>query len=364
MNYLDLLQRQRVFNAPMCGITDHPFRELCRRMGAEVTYNQMASSEGMIRSDRQTINLLDLDPGEPRTVIQLFGGEPQALADSARKLQDLGAAVVDLNMGCPVRKVVAGQAGSALLKDLPRVERIFKLMRAAVTVPFTVKMRWDWDHAPGTVGSAALMAARMAEAEGLDSICLHARTRAQGYAGSAQWDQIATLKAAVKIPVIGNGDIREPVDALEMMRQTGCDAVMIGRALIGDPWLMRETIDAIARGSAARGRKAPGWEERRRMMLLHAELLVARRGPKGLTMFRKHAVAYLRGLRGVRQMRNKIMHAATMAQLEEILEEGPDPNDPTMLVVHTDEHEARLRPREGADPGACGCDEAGDAAEA
>lgn len=145
--------------------------------------------------------------------------------------------------------------------------------------------------------------------------------------------------------MIGNGDIREPADALAMIAQTGCDAVMIGRALIGDPWLLRETIEALTRGAAATGRKAPGWEERRAMILRHATMMFERRGAKGLTMFRKHAVAYLRGLRGVRQMRDRMMHVTTPEELEAVLAEGPDPNDHSQIVINTDEHEARLRNR-------------------
>lgn len=343
MSYLDLLQRQRVFNAPMCGISDFPFRLLCRRMGAELTFCEMVSAEGVVRGDRGRQNRLDLEPGEPLVAMQLFGGEPQALAEAARRLQERAVAVIDLNMGCPVRKVVGRQCGSALLRDLPRVGRIFKAMRAAIQIPFTVKMRWDWEGGADLRRSAALEAARIAEGEGLDAICLHPRTRSQGYAGQACWDQIALMKAEVSIPVIGNGDIREPADALAMTAQTGCDAVMIGRALIGDPWLMRETLEAFQRGSAAPGRQMPGWEERRPMILHHATLMFARRGPKAFPMFRKHAAAYLRGLAGVRAMRDKLMRVRSLGQLEEILAEGPDPNDPTLITVNTDEHEARLR---------------------
>jgi nifR3 family TIM-barrel protein len=232
-------------------------------------------------------------------------------------------------MGCPVRKVVSTDAGSALLRDLPRVARIFKAMRAACRVPFTAKMRWDWSDGPGQERSAALEAARIAEAEGLDAICLHARTRAQGYSGQACWEQIAMMKAEVSIPVIGNGDIREPADALAMTAQTGCDAVMIGRALIGDPWLMRETIEAFQTGTAAPHRRAPGWDERRRMMLHHATLMFERRGPKGLVMFRKHAVAYLRGMRGGARMRGELMRVSTLDQLAEVLAAGPDESGST-----------------------------------
>jgi len=346
MSYLDQLQRQRVLNAPMCGISDFPFRALCRAMGAALTFAEMVSAEGVVRGDRGRLARLDLEPGEPRVAMQLFGREPKALAEAARRLQDRAVAVIDFNMGCPVRKVVASRAGSALLCDLPRVARIFKAMRAAITIPFTVKMRWDGEDGEGRPGwqrGGALEAARIAQDEGLDAICLHPRTRAQGYSGQACWEQIARLKASVSIPVIGNGDIREPADALAMTARTGCDAVMIGRALIGDPWLMRATIEAFERGSAVPGRLTPGWEERSRMILRHGAMMFERRGLKAFAMFRKHAAAYLRGLSGVRTMRDRLMHVQSLEQMREILAEGPDPHDPTPIVINTDEHEARLR---------------------
>jgi nifR3 family TIM-barrel protein len=345
MSIRDLLQRQRIFNAPMFGIADFAFRELCRQMGAEVTYGEMIAAEGFVRQDRGLLRRLDMVEGEPCRAMQLYGRDPDLLAEAGRQLQDRGAVLVDLNMGCPARNIVAGQAGSALLRDLPRVARIFKAMRAAIQIPFTVKVRWDWDGDATRERGLALEVARMAEAEGLDAIGLHARTRAQGYGGQARWEWIAALKAEVSIPVIGNGDIREPADALAMIAQTGCDAVMIGRALIGDPWLMRETLDAVKFGRAASGRIAPGWDDRRRMMLRHARMMHERRGERALGMFRKHAVAYLRGLGGVRAIRDRLMRVTTLAELEDALAAELDPNDSTPITVNTDEHEARLRHR-------------------
>ena len=247
--FREMLRRQPVLAAPMCGISDYAYRAICRRMGAELTYTQMVSAVGLSRNDAKTVKILDLEPGEPMVAMQVFGGEPEGMAEAGRMLQDLGAVVVDINMGCPARKITTGLAGSALLRDLARVGRIFRAMRAAVSVPLTVKMRWDWDEDRG----AALEAARMAEAEGLDGICLHARTREQGYSGQADWDLIGRVReAAGSLPVIGNGDIRQPSDALAMMRASGCDAVMIGRGVIGDPWLLAECLDAVRRGGGLR----------------------------------------------------------------------------------------------------------------
>jgi tRNA-dihydrouridine synthase B len=224
--------------------------------------------------------------------------------------------VVDINMGCPARKITTGLAGSALLRDLARVERIFRAMRAAVSGPLTVKMRWDWDEDRG----AALAAARLAEGEGLDGICLHARTREQGYSGQADWDLIGRVReAAGSLPVIGNGDIRQPADALAMMRASGCEAVMIGRGVIGDPWLLAECLEAVRRREAPQRRTGPAWADRRALMLLHARMMVERLGPHGLIPFRKHAAAYLRGVQGVKAMRERLVRVTTMEELEEAL---------------------------------------------
>ena len=336
MMYRELLHSQPVLAAPMCGISDYPFRELCRRMGAGFTFTQMVSAVGIRHGDKRTLEILDVARGgeEPLLGMQLFGGDPDALAYGAQWLQEHGADVVDLNMGCPARKVVGGNSGSALLKNLPLVAEIFRKMRRAVSVPLTVKMRWDWDEETGQ--GAALEAARMAQAEGLDAVCLHARTRQQGYSGSANWELIARMKEAVDIPVIGNGDIRSPADALEMMRRSGCEAVMIGRGVIGDPWLLGECLQAVKTGQAVAMRTAPGWEERRRVMLLHAGLMFERRGTQGIIMFRKHAAMYLRALPGAKRMREQLVRVSTLEQLEEILATSqPEvPSDPPAAQEH------------------------------
>lgn len=322
MNFREILTAQPVLPAPMCGISDFAQREACRAAGARFTFTQMVSADSIVRDNRRSIDILDLDPSERDVMIQLFGGDPENLAEAARRIEALGASVIDLNMGCPARKINVGMAGAALLKDMPRVAQIFKAMRRAVAVPLTVKMRWDWDEGDGV----ALEAARMAEAEGFDGVTLHARTRRQGYSGEADWTLIARMVEAVAIPVVGNGDIREPADALAMLRATGCAAVMIGRALIGDPWLLGECIEAVRRGAAPPGRASlPDWPERRAVMLRHARLLFERRGRRGLLQFRKHAVAYLRGLPGARHVRELLMKVETLEDLERALQEPMRP---------------------------------------
>lgn len=329
MTYRDLIQRQPVQPAPMCGISDFAQRAICRRMGAQMTWTQMVSAEAIWRGDKKTLEILDLQADHPEHPLgmQLFGGQPEALAYAAQVLQDLGADVIDLNMGCPARKINVSHAGAALLKDLPRVERIFRAMRRVIQVPFTAKLRWDWDDNPAGE-SASLQVARMAQAEGLDALCLHARTREQGYSGVANWELIARLKeAAPALPVLGNGDIRIPADALAMMRQSGCEGVMIGRGIIGDPWLLGESLDAVRQGRTPAERRVPDWPERRRLMGEHARLMAETKGARGLVQFRKHAAAYLRGLHGAKQLRVRLMQVTTIDELDQILGEW-DPNTP------------------------------------
>lgn len=316
-----ILDRQPVLPAPMCGISDHAQRTLCRDMGAEMTFTQMVSSEGMIRgSEEKSIEVLDLHGSEPMLAIQVFGSDPVKLAEAGRRLQGRGAEVIDLNMGCPARKVTSSNSGSALLRDLRLAREIFTAMRRAIDTILTVKMRWDFgDEGDG----ASLEAARMAEAEGFEAIALHARTRQQGYSGEANWDLIARMKEAVAIPVIGNGDIREPADALEMMRHSGCDGVMIGRALIGDPWLLRDCLEACRTGEAPAGRRAPDWPQRRALMLRHAQLMWEDKGERGVIEFRKHASAYLRGLPGAKKLRGELVRMSHIDDVAAVLRENP-----------------------------------------
>jgi nifR3 family TIM-barrel protein len=358
MSFADLLQRQRVFNAPMCGISDYPFRSICRAMGAGVTFTEMVAAEAVVRGDKGRMRRLDYEPGEPGPAMQLYGSDPGLLGEAAARLEGMGAALVDLNMGCPVRNVVSSRAGAALLRDLPRVAQIFRSMRAAVTIPLTAKMRWDWgDAAGGESPGSALEVARIAQEEGVEAVCLHPRTRAQGYTGLACWEQIAKLKGAVRIPVIGNGDIRAPADALAMTRATGCDAVMIGRALIGDPWLLRDTIEALARGEAAAGERNILWEARCAKIVEHARLIEARQGARAFSLYRKHAIGYLRGVPGVRAIRDRLMLAGSIGEIEAILAAGPDPDDPTIITINTDEHDARERNRRRAAAQSAACAE-------
>jgi len=224
--------------APMAGVTDTVFRRFIREMGGcGLLMTEFTSADGVLRAkDRKAKRYLHFYADEHPISAQLFGSNPETLCEAAKMIEGLGFDLVDLNLGCPAKKVVKCNGGSGLLRDLPLIERIFRSVRAAVTIPFTVKFRAGWSEKELVYRDLA----RVAEDCGLDAIAMHARTREQGYTGQAQWDWIAHLKQIVKIPVIGNGDIRTPEDAAAMVAHTGCDAVMIGRSAASNPWIFRQ----------------------------------------------------------------------------------------------------------------------------
>src|SRR5881396_2460929 len=224
--------------APMAGVTDTVFRRFIRNLGGcGLIMTEFTSADGVLRAkDKKAKRYLHFYEDEHPISAQLFGSDPQVMADAARIVEDLGFDLVDLNLGCPAKKVVKCNGGSGLLRDLPAIGKIFEAVRAAVTIPFTVKFRAGWTDEE----IVCVELARMAEDCGLCAVALHARTREQGYSGPERWDWIAAVKQAVKIPVIGNGDIRTPEDACAMVTQTGCDAVMIGRTAASNPWIFRQ----------------------------------------------------------------------------------------------------------------------------
>ncbi len=336
----------RVIPAPMCNISDRAYRGLTRAMGADLVTTQMVAAEGLIRDDANSWRLLDLDPAEKPVTVQLLGRNPESLARAAQMVEAAGATIVDLNMGCPARHVTGNDCGSALMRDKKLVADIVRSISNAISVPFTVKMRAGWDGQ--NLDSIEL--AQICEGEGAKAIALHARTREQGYKGKADWTLIARMKESVSIPVIGNGDVMSPADAVRMFRQTGCDAVMLGRGIIGNPWLLRASQAAVTdlfNGKVSHEDEVPGDElvlvedngeyvpikvpyymkevgidERLDLILHHTRLTIEIKGEnRAVKEMRKHSQQYIKGIPGCKTLREKLMKVETYAEIQNLLAE-------------------------------------------
>lgn len=293
--------------APMAGVTDRPFRQLCRAQGAGMAVSEMVSSNALLRGSVKTRRRIDHRGEDEPVSVQIAGADPDMMADAARFNVDHGARIIDINMGCPAKKVCNVMAGSALLQDEPLVGRILDAVVRAVDVPVTLKIRtgWDSEHRNG------LSVARIAEQAGIQALAVHGRTRACGYRGRAEHDTVRAIKAAVGIPVIANGDIASPEQAVEVLRVTGADAVMIGRAAQGRPWIFREIAHFMRTG---RHLPEPGPAEIRHILTRHLENLYAFYGDcTGVRVARKHIAWYSRGQRdgnAFRDQVNRLEHAA------------------------------------------------------
>ena len=299
--------------APMSGITDTVFRQFLRGLGGcGLIMTEFTSSEGLIRSERVARRYLSFAESERPIAAQLFGSDPAVMAEAAALVQQMGFDAVDLNLGCPAKKVVKCNGGSGLLRDLPLLGRMFAAIRAAVRIPFTVKFRAGWDDQHLVHAELA----RMAEAEGVNALSLHARTRAQGYSGQAQWQWIAEVKQAVRIPVFGNGDVRRPEDAAAMVAATGCDGVMIGRAAAANPWIFRQIEEYRQTGRYT----LPSDADRAELILRYFRLLLAESLPGTLGKMKQFAAWFTHGVERGGDLRQAIYHSRSEAQALEQVE--------------------------------------------
>ena len=309
----NVLTENNLILAPMAGVTDLPFRLLCKEQGAGMLCMEMVSAKAVSFRNRNTEALLTIDPGEHPVSLQLFGSDPELMGEVAAFLEDRPFDILDLNMGCPVPKVVGNGEGSALMKDPARVEAIVSSVARSIRKPVTVKIRKGFDEAHVN----AVEIARIAEASGAAAIAVHGRTREQYYSGKADWDIIRQVKEAVSVPVIGNGDVTDPASAMAMLEQTGCDGIMIGRGARGNPWIFHRILTWMETGEDP-GR--PGTDELCRMILRHARMLQDYKGAyTGIREMRKHVAWYTAGYPYSARLRAAVNEMTELDQLEELL---------------------------------------------
>jgi nifR3 family TIM-barrel protein len=298
----------------MAGVTDTVFRRFIKNLGGcGLIMTEFTSADGVLRNPKVRGRYLHFYEDEHPISAQLFGSNPQMLADAARMVEDLGFDLVDLNLGCPAKKVVKCNGGSGLLRDLPLIRKIFESVRAVVKIPFTVKFRAGWNDDE----IICVELARMAEDCGLGAVALHARTREQGYSGTACWEWIASVKQAVKIPVIGNGDIRSPEDACAMVAQTGCDAVMIGRMAPSNPWIFRQIEQYVSSGTY----DEPAEADRYQMIRTYFQMLLEEEIPGAEGKMKQFASWFTHGVPGGAALRKAIYEAKSGTAILENVEQ-------------------------------------------
>lgn len=302
-----------VIAAPMAGVTDRAFRIILKSFGAGLVVSEMISDMGLMHQQERTLRMIDISGETPPVAVQIFGSQLEPMIIAARQVEKNGAAIIDINMGCPTPKIVKNGEGSALMRDIPRAREIIRAVASAVKVPVTVKMRLGWD----AENINCLELAQAAQQEGAAAVTLHARTRDQYYSGKADWSYIRQLKQRLTIPVIGNGDIWSAEDALRMKAETGCDAVMIGRATMGNPFIIRESVARLGKNHCL---EPPTAEERIVAAIKHLELVCQFKGEGvGVREMRKHFSWYIKGMHGAARLREEINRATTRQQLIDLI---------------------------------------------
>ena len=300
--------------APMAGVTDLPFRLLCKEQGAGLLCMEMVSAKAIYFNNKNTEELLTIDDREPPVSLQLFGSDPDIISEMAKKIENRPFSILDINMGCPVPKVAGNGEGSALMKNPKLVEEIVSKTAKAIKKPVTVKIRKGFDDEHIN----AVEIARIAESAGAAAVAVHGRTREQYYSGKADWDIIRQVKEAVKIPVIGNGDVTSPEAARQLMETTGCDGIMIGRGAQGNPWIFRQILHWMETGEEE---PKPDLEEVKAMILRHARMLVEYKGVyTGIREMRKHVAWYTAGYPNSAKLRARVNEIESLEALEQLIQ--------------------------------------------
>ena len=307
-----MFAHQPLILAPMAGITDSPFRQLAKRFGADLVVTEMISARGLMQNDRKTKAMLSFQPLEQPLIVQLFGREPEILRAAALKALDAGAACIDINMGCPVKKVIKTGAGSALLKDLNQIKKILKALAQTPKIPYTIKIRAGWDHTNLNAPTIIQLAAD----HGAKAVCCHPRTAAMMFSGTADWDYLEKTASQATIPIIGSGDITTPIEARQALSRVGIAGLMLGRGVLGRPWLFRDIKEFIQSGKT----QPINWSEKLATILLHWKLLEHHKGKKtGFLLFRKHLAWYSRGLPGAAAFRQQIFSSSSRDELSDLI---------------------------------------------
>lgn len=298
--------------SPMADMTDSPFCLIAKRFGAKIVFREMVSSEALVRGNGKTLEMAAFEEAERPIIQQIFGKDPEVMAEAARIIEEkFHPDGIDVNMGCPVYKITSDFNGAALMKDSGRATEILKKMKAAITVPLSVKIRLGWSDPRECLEFAPIV-----EAAGADLLTVHGRTKVQGYSGVADWKMVGEVKKRVKIPVLVNGDVHAPEAAGPAMEQSGADGILVARGALGNPWVLKQIEEMLRNGEVS---TVIDDTARRRTVLDHARLMVERHGERGPILMRKHFNWYFKGAPGAKELREQLMKVSTLEELETVL---------------------------------------------